>query len=188
MAEAYKGGDLTAVQVKLTQHLVQTMARLKGVREKVGRACGPHTCACSCLGCPGQICCAFSTLVLCPGCCCQCCTWPLWLRQPLWTASQQLPAPFSAAIYVQPRLQLQAHDSSKSHQSSKSQVPLLLPLQDIDISVPYPQALGLADLREPLLAEWREALGTIMAGYYIDGRWKREGHRFCCSPEPSEWL
>ncbi len=54
--------------------------------------------------------------------------------------------------------------------------------------MPYPQALGLADLRAPLLAEWREALGTIMAGYYIDGRWKREGHRFCCSPEPSEWL
>jgi hypothetical protein len=55
MAEAYKGGDLAAVQVKLTQQLVQTMARLKGGREKVGRAPGhtralqpTHICASSC--------------------------------------------------------------------------------------------------------------------------------------------
>ena len=56
--------------------------------------------------------------------------------------------------------------------------------QDIDITAPYPRALGLNDLRAPLLAEWRQAMGAVLAGYYVDGRWKREGHRFCCSPHP----
>jgi hypothetical protein len=43
VAEAYKGGELDAVQAKLTQQLVQAMARLKGMREQVGggAACPP---------------------------------------------------------------------------------------------------------------------------------------------------
>jgi hypothetical protein len=50
--------------------------------------------------------------------------------------------------------------------------------QEIDVAAPFPAALGVEDLRVPLVADWRAAMSRVLAGYFLDGRWAA-GRRRC---------